>query len=73
MKQLHVTNNGMMELERDELKSITGGDDIIKYLQCVSATLTSGGGGSARSLLLGVTIFGMARLAGVMYGCLSFQ
>lgn len=68
MKQLHVTNNGMIEMSRDELKNVTGGGDITDYLKCVSATLTTGGGG-IKSFVLGVTIFGMARIAGVMVGC----
>ena len=72
MKQLHVTNNGISEMDRDELKNVTGGDDILTYLKCVSTTLTSGGGGF-RTAVLGATIFGMARLTGVMYGCSSFE
>ena len=72
MKQLHVTNNGIIEMNRDELKNVTGGDDVLSYLKCVSTTLTSGGGG-LRTAILGYTLFGMARLAGVMYGCSSFQ
>jgi bacteriocin-like protein len=48
MKQLHKTNNGMIEISHDELKSVTGG-----------------GVGTA---ILGFTIFGMARLLGVMVG-----
>jgi hypothetical protein len=72
MKQLQVTNKEIYELNRDELKNVTGGDDILSYLKCVSSTLTSGGGGF-RTAVLGVTIFGMARLAGVMYGCTNFE
>jgi hypothetical protein len=71
MKQLKI-NKGMIEMNRDELKNVIGGDDFITYLKCVSTTLTSGGGG-VRTAVLGVTIFGIARLAGVMYGCSSFQ
>jgi hypothetical protein len=72
MKQLQVKNNGIIEMDRDEMKSVTGGDDIITYLKCVSTTLTSGGGG-VRTAILGATIFGMARLAGVLYGCTNFE
>ena len=70
MKQRHIANRGTVELNRDELKNVTGGDDVVQYLKCVSATLTSSGG-AIRSFLLGVTIFGMARIAGVMAGCAS--
>lgn len=70
MKQLHVTNNGTIEMSRDELKNVTGGGDITEYFRCVSTTLTSGGGG-IRSFVLGVTIFGMSRMLGVMVGCSS--
>jgi bacteriocin-like protein len=71
MKKLHVTNEALKEISREELKNITGGGEIVNYLQCVSATLTGGGGGGIRSFVLGVTIFGMARMCGVMVGCSS--
>lgn len=48
MKKSHVTNNGLEELSRDELKNITGG--------------------GIGSFVLGFTIFGMARLCGLMAG-----
>jgi hypothetical protein len=69
MKQLNVANNGMIEMDREELKNVVGGGDIMGYAKCVAATLTSGGGG-VRTLLLGTTVFGMARVLGVMVGCL---
>ena len=52
MKKLNVTGEGIKELSLEESKKITGG----------------GGGGGLSSFLLGVTIFGMARLCGVMVG-----
>ena len=67
MKKLHVTNKTLKEISREELKNITGGGEIVNYLQSVSTTLTGGGGG-IRSFVLGVTIFGMARMCGVMVG-----
>jgi hypothetical protein len=70
MKKLNLLNQGQEEMTREELKNVTGGGDIIEYLKCVSATLGSGGGG-IRSFVLGVTIFGMARMCGVMVGCSS--
>ena len=67
MKTLHVTNEALKEISREELKNVTGGGEILNYLNCDSPTLTIGGGGS-RSFLMGVTIFGMARIIGVMVG-----
>jgi hypothetical protein len=69
MKQSHVINSGIVEMNRDELKSVTGGGDFIGYVRCVASTLTSGGGG-ARTWLLGTTVFGMARTVGVLLGCI---
>ena len=69
MKQSHVKNSGTIEMSRDELKSVTGGGDFIGYVKCVASTLTSGGGG-VRTLLLGTTVFGMARTVGVLMGCI---
>ena len=69
MKQSHVANNGIIEMNHDELKRITGGGDILGYVKCVASTLTSGGGG-VRTLLLGTTVFGMARTVGVLLGCI---
>ena len=70
MKKLNVTGKGIKELSREESKNITGGGDIVGYLKSVSATMGSGGGG-IRSFVLGVTIFGMSRMCGVMVGCSS--
>ena len=50
MKQLRVTNSGMIEMSRDELKDVKGG--------------------GLSSLLLGTTLFGMARTIGMLIGCL---
>lgn len=71
MKKLNITGNGSRELSHEEAMGIVGGGDgVMGYLKCVSATLTSGGGG-LRTALLGTTLFGMARLFGVMVGCSS--
>ena len=70
MKKLQLHVPGIKELGHDELKNVTGGEDIIKYVKCVTTTLGTGGGG-LRSFVLGVTIFGMARICGVMVGCAS--
>jgi hypothetical protein len=48
MKKLHDENDGLKELSRDELRSISGG--------------------GITSFVLGYTIFGFARLCGVMTG-----
>ncbi|HUQ66601.1 MAG TPA: hypothetical protein VM101_10620 [Flavitalea sp.] len=70
MKKLNLARHGQIELTREESKNVTGGDGITEYLKCVTATLGSGGGG-IRTFVLGVTIFGMARMCGVMVGCSS--
>lgn len=62
------TAAGMEELGIDESMSVTGGDDVLTYLKCVSGAMSSGGGGF-RTFVLGATIFGMARMVGVMVGC----
>ena len=69
MKKLNTTADGSRELSREEaIGIIGGGDGFVTYLKCVSATLTSGGGG-LRTAVLGSTVFGMARLFGVLVGC----
>lgn len=70
MEKLNTTAAGMEELSFNESMSVTGGEDILSYLKCVSGAMGSGGGGF-RSLVLGVTVFGMARMVGVMVGCAS--
>ena len=69
MEKLHDSGIHLCEMDRDELKSVIGGGDFIGYVKCVASTLTSGGGG-LRTVLLGTTVFGMARTVGVMIGCL---
>jgi len=66
-KQYHLTGN-IKELTVEECNNITGGGEIKNYIRCVGATLTSGGGG-IRTLMLGVGLFGMARILGVAVGC----
>lgn len=68
MKKQIVLKNSMTELSPTESALIVGGGDITNYLRCVSSTLTSGGGG-VRTLMLGVGLFGIARLLGVAVGC----
>jgi hypothetical protein len=68
MKKEFVENHNLKELTPDECVAITGGGDIVNYLRCVSQTLTSGGGG-IRTLALGASLFGFARLLGVAVGC----
>ncbi|MBL7696573.1 MAG: hypothetical protein JNK79_00375 [Chitinophagaceae bacterium] len=70
METLHTTGKQSRELSRDEAMMVVGGNDIINYLKCVNATLSKGGGG-LRTAMLGTTLFGMARLFGVMVGCSS--
>lgn len=70
MEKLNTTAAGMEELSLNELMSVTGGGDILDYFKCVSGAMGSGGG-AIRSFVLGVTIFGMARMVGVMTGCAS--
>lgn len=70
MKKQIILKNGMQTLNVSESAAIVGGGDIKSYIRCVSATMTSGGGG-IRTLLLGVGLFGMARMLGVAVGCSS--
>lgn len=60
--------NHIVELTTVECRAISGGGEITNYLRCVGTTLTSGGGG-IRTLVLGVGLFGLARMAGVAVGC----
>ena len=68
MKQMNITVEGMEALSPEEAKVVNGGGDILSYLKCVSGALGTGGG-LFKSFVLGVTVFGMARVAGVMTGC----
>lgn len=68
MKKQNVDPKHFKELTIDECRSITGGGEIKSYLRCVGATLTGGGGG-IRTLVLGVGLFGLARMVGVAVGC----
>lgn len=70
MEKLIMTGSGKRALSRDEAMALVGGNDIVNYAKCVRATLTTGGGG-LRTFVLGTTLFGMARLLGVMVGCSS--
>jgi hypothetical protein len=71
MKKLNMSNTGARELSREEAMSIVGGENILGYLKCVAGTITGSGGGNGglKSFVLGVTLFGMARMVGVMVGC----
>lgn len=68
MKKAIDSKNTFSALTADECAAITGGGEIKNYLRCVAGTLTSGGGG-IRTLVLGVGLFGLARMAGVAVGC----
>lgn len=70
MEKLIMTGREKRALSREEAMELVGGNDIVKYAKCVKGTLTSGGGG-LRTMVLGTTVFGMARLFGVMVGCSS--
>ena len=70
METLNTTGKQSKELSREEALMVIGGNDIVNYLKCVNATLSRGGGG-LRTAMLGTTLFGMARLIGVMVGCSS--
>jgi aspartokinase-like uncharacterized kinase len=69
MKKQQQLDNTIRELSSAESALITGGGDFTNYVRCVSAAMTSGGGGALRTAALGLTIFGMARLLGVATGC----
>lgn len=68
MKKQNIDPKHFTELTIDECMSITGGGGIKSYLRCVGATLTGGGGG-IRTFVLGVGLFGLARMVGVAVGC----
>jgi hypothetical protein len=68
MKKQVTSINKIKELTKEECIGITGGGEVTNYLRCMASTLTSGGGG-VRTLVLGVGIFGLARLIGVAVGC----
>ena len=67
---MNIAMEGMEALSLEEAKVVSGGGDILNYLKCVSGALGTGGG-LFKSFVLGVTVFGMARVAGVMVGCAS--
>lgn len=67
MKPQTVRKN-VTQLNHEECVAITGGGEIQTYVRCVGATLTRGGGG-IRTLVLGVGLFGLARILGVAVGC----
>lgn len=58
----------VQRLDVSESISISGGGEIRNYVTCVTRTLTSGGGG-IRTAVLGVGLFGLARMLGVAVGC----
>jgi hypothetical protein len=68
MKKPIILNNTTKELTAEECMGIIGGGEVSNYLRCVVTTLSSGGGG-VRTLMLGVGVFGLARLIGVAVGC----
>lgn len=68
MKKEILISSNLTELTMSETMTITGGGDIKSYVRCVATTLTSGGGGF-RTFVLGLGLFGMARMVGVAVGC----
>jgi hypothetical protein len=68
MKKELQLKKGMVELTGAESATIIGGEDFRGYVKCVTTTLTSGGGGF-KTACLGLGLFGLARIAGVMVGC----
>jgi hypothetical protein len=68
--QLEKTT-GLSELTFDECDVINGGGDIRNAITCIISTLSGrgGGGGGLRTLVLGPTLFGLARMIGVAVGC----
>lgn len=68
MKKLNTTGKRSRELSREEAMAVVGGNDFGGCLKCVGATMSKGGGG-LRTLVLGTTLFGMARLFGMMVEC----
>ena len=66
-KQLQL-NKQVKELSKDELLNTYGGFTIIDTVKCITGTLTSGAG-FVKTILLGPTIWGMARIIGVTVGC----
>ncbi len=57
------------QISTEEARAVTGGGEILDWLKCVRGTLTNGVGGSGRTLVLGGTLWGLARLMGVMVQC----
>jgi hypothetical protein len=70
MKKKIVLNNSMTELTSTESAGIIGGGGIDDYFSCVAATLTNPRA-AFKTFVLGVGLFGMARLIGVAVGCSS--
>lgn len=68
MKRELKFNEHVKELSAEEMLNTSGGGDIIDTLKCISGTLTSGAG-MVKTLVLGCTVWGMARMAGVAVGC----
>jgi hypothetical protein len=68
MKNNCSFSTGVTELTKEECAGVTGGGEISNYVRCVGITLTSGGGG-IKTLVLGVGLFGLARILGVAVGC----
>lgn len=71
MKKQLITTNHLPELTFDECNRITGGGDIKSTVKCIVYALAGkgGGGGGMRTFLLGPTLWGLARVVGVVVGC----
>ena len=68
MKKKITLSKHITEITIEECLATKGGGEIKNYVRCVTATLTTGGGG-LRTMLLGPGLFGLARALGVAVGC----
>ena len=69
MKKELIISKDFVEISNTEAASIIGGGDIGDFLRCVRGTLIGNSGGAGRTFVLGITIWGMARMMGVMAEC----
>jgi hypothetical protein len=67
-KELVIPKN-CTEISQSEAASISGGNGIGDFLRCVRGTLLNGTAGKIRTIVLGTTLWGMARTMGVLVGC----
>ncbi len=63
-----VLKSGFSPLSAEECANLRGGGEIRATVTCVARSLTTGGG-AIRTMVLGLGLFGMARIVGVAVGC----